>query len=97
MSSRDSILATVKKNQPEAKPLPVIENFIPFAGDNISKFREVLTAIGGDAVDANSIEDVVKHLQTNFPMQSVSLLYRIYFTAMRCTITQPANRINWKM
>ena len=67
MSSRDSILAAVKKNQPEEKPLPVIENFIPFAGDNLSKFKEVLTAIGGEAVEANSMEDVIKHLQIEFP------------------------------
>src|SRR6478609_2418506 len=48
MSSRDLILSTIKKNQPAASALPVIENFIPFAGDNISKFKEVLTAIGVD-------------------------------------------------
>src|SRR6478735_8562450 len=67
MSSRDLILSTIKKNQPAASALPVIENFIPFAGDNISKFKEVLTAIGGEAVEANSIEDIIKHLQEKFP------------------------------
>jgi len=70
MSSRDSILAAVKANQPPANPLPAMENFIPFEGDNITKFKEVLTAIGGEAVQIYNTQAVITHLQSKFPSAS---------------------------
>ena len=50
MSSRDEILAAVRKNKPEATPLPDLpEGMIQF-DDPVARFSATLAAVGGTAV-----------------------------------------------
>ena len=54
MSSRDDILAAVRKNKPEATPLPEVpEGMIQF-DDPTARFSATLAAVGGTAL---SVED----------------------------------------
>lgn len=71
MSSREKILATIKKNQPPAAPLPnlVLSALAPVeAGfDPIQKFTTVLQGIGGTVIAAKSWDHIRAHLSEQFP------------------------------
>ena len=47
MSSRDMILSAVRRNQPEARPLPDVPRFDVGAGPALPRFRETLERMGG--------------------------------------------------
>jgi L-lactate dehydrogenase complex protein LldG len=66
MSSRDKILAAVKKNQPELTALPVLTNYEQLENDNTKKFIEILTFIGGNAVNATGYTDIIQYIQQHF-------------------------------
>jgi L-lactate dehydrogenase complex protein LldG len=63
MSSRESILAAVRANRPEAKPLPTVPMF---EGDSsVTQFRNVLENIGGKVVRVphdKSLDDAILEL-----------------------------------
>ncbi len=61
MTSREKILADVKKNQPEQIPLPDISTFGGTGQDNVRDYAEMFTAIGGKAVAVDRV-DAVKSL-----------------------------------
>jgi L-lactate dehydrogenase complex protein LldG len=67
MSSRDKILAALKKNQPAPVELPMFN----FAGDSSSDLKEqfikTLTGIGGLAIEVNDWKDIIEHIQSKFP------------------------------
>lgn len=67
MSSRDKILAALKKNQPATVELPVLN----FAGDSSCDLKEqfikTLTGIGGLAIEVNDWNDIVEHIKSKFP------------------------------
>ena len=62
-SSRDKILATVKRNQPPASALPAIINHNQNYEDITAKFVEVLRFIGGEAhlvEDYGQVSSIIK-------------------------------------
>ncbi len=60
MSSRDSILAAVKANQPEATALPDVNIFSIDTKGSLQKFSEVLTAIGGKMVRVSAYPEIIE-------------------------------------
>jgi L-lactate dehydrogenase complex protein LldG len=66
MSSREAILAAVKRNQPALLPLPEKEYTSAAAGD-VQKFSATLESIGGKAYLLNPGEDVLGIIATLFP------------------------------
>lgn len=67
MSSRDSILATVKKNQPENNPLPDLGQFASVGEASLQKYTEVLTTIGGQVKQVNSYEEIEAIIAAQYP------------------------------
>lgn len=66
MSSRNAILAAVKRNQPAMLPLPEKEYASARKGD-IEKFISTLEGIGGKAYMLKEGEDVLAVISTVFP------------------------------
>ena len=52
MTSRDDILARVRKNQPAAQPLPDVPAFDAGAGSLLERFKVAVIRMGGKVVDA---------------------------------------------
>ena len=77
MSSRENILAAVKKNQPPLSALPDISLFRVHEPDIVKKYSETFAGIGGLIVSAGDIEavkdlirkdfDQSKRIMTNLP------------------------------
>ena len=69
MSSREQILANIKKNQPPVTPLPEITQATTsgLGDDRVNKFTNVLQAIGGQVVPADSWEAIATYVSTQFP------------------------------
>lgn len=67
MSSREKILAAVKKNQPAREPLPDVAaiNVIEF-DDMFAQFSIVLKNIGGSVVEVNDLNEVSQYVQHTF-------------------------------
>ena len=67
MSSRDTILAAVKKNQPPAEPLPGIGEIAAIQfGNTADKFKAILEGIGGRLLTAASLDQVFAYVRTHF-------------------------------
>ena len=66
MSSRDKILAAVKKNQPAIVELPALD----FSGstyvDLKDQFIKTLTGIGGSVIEVSDLKEVSKHIKSTF-------------------------------
>ncbi|HPW63741.1 MAG TPA: hypothetical protein PLJ13_15695, partial [Cyclobacteriaceae bacterium] len=67
MSSREKILASVKKNQPSMVEFPTLN----FAGDTSidlkAQFIKTLTGIGGSVIEVNEIKEVGDYIKSTFP------------------------------
>jgi len=67
MSSRDNILAAVKKNQPPAEPLPAMEEIAAIQfGNTAEKFKAILEGIGGKLLTAASLDEVFAYVRAHF-------------------------------
>jgi L-lactate dehydrogenase complex protein LldG len=64
-SSRTKILAAVKQNQGECKPLPVVKSFSSSA-DRVQKFTEILKSIGGQVYSIRSYSEVEDVIHSKF-------------------------------
>lgn len=74
--SRNSILASIKQNQPGSRDLPSLEKFEqPFA-NQVEKFTTVLSAIGGQAVEMDNVEEIIAVLKEQYKdsLRVISLL-----------------------
>lgn len=59
MSSRDKILLAIKENKPVSTALPVVDTSCVIAFEDLAtQFKNVLTTIGGVAVEVSSKEDM---------------------------------------
>jgi L-lactate dehydrogenase complex protein LldG len=67
MSSRESILAATEANQPGLIPLSVPPQFVVWFDDPLAKFKEVLTAIGGQIFAIPSLSEIHALIQKFFP------------------------------
>jgi len=67
MSSREKILAAVKKNQPSLEALPVLQDIAAIQFDNKEeKFKSVLEGIGGKLLSAGSLDEVFAYVRAHF-------------------------------
>ena len=68
MNTRDSMLARIAKNKPDALPLPNVPTFVTDADDLYARFGEVLTFVGGQVLDlSNSSDTLVDYIRRTFP------------------------------
>jgi len=67
MSSREKIMAAVKKNQPASVGLPAL-NFAGNASINLKEqFIKTLTGIGGSVIEVNDLKEVGDYIESTFP------------------------------
>jgi len=67
MSSRDDILARVRKNQPPPQPLPTIPTFDIATGSALETFKAALLRMGGKVADAPADGDLDALIRKLFP------------------------------
>jgi len=69
MSSREQILTNIKKNQPPLTPLPEMAQITTsgLPDDRVTKFTNVLQAIGGQVVPVDSWDAIAAYVSTQFP------------------------------
>lgn len=67
MNSRESILNAIKTNQPDVSALPDLQHLGSSQEDTAEKFITMLTATGGKGFRVNSYEEIVSHINTEFP------------------------------
>jgi L-lactate dehydrogenase complex protein LldG len=67
MSSRDDILARVRKNQPLAQPLPDVPAFDTTTGSALESFKAALLRMGGKLADAPADGDLDALIRKLFP------------------------------
>mgnify|MGYP000228608749 FL=1 len=66
MSSRESILAAVLKNQPPLTALPDISGFKVPEEDVVEKYKNTFSGIGGMVFSAGNMEAIKNHIRENF-------------------------------
>lgn len=66
MSSRDKIVNALKANQPDYSTLPELISYEQVEKDNVKKFTEMLTFIGGRVVEVNGYEGVTAFIKEGF-------------------------------
>lgn len=67
MSSRDDILARVRKNQPAPQPMPAIPTFDVDIGSPLERFKAAVIRMGGKVADAPSDGDLTALIGRLFP------------------------------
>jgi L-lactate dehydrogenase complex protein LldG len=71
MSSREEILARVRKNQPAAQPLPSLPTFDRATAAPLATFKANLLRMGGKFVDAPAAGDLTAVIRGLFPAAKV--------------------------
>ncbi len=67
MSSREKILAALKKNQPAPVELPKLNFTGNSSIDLKEQFIKTLIGIGGLAIEVNDWRDIIEHIKLKFP------------------------------
>jgi len=67
MSSRDDILARVRKNQPPPQPLPLVPLFDTATGSALERFKAALAGMGGKLAEAPADNDLDALVRRLFP------------------------------
>ncbi|HWZ71988.1 MAG TPA: LUD domain-containing protein [Casimicrobiaceae bacterium] len=67
MSTRDDILARVRKNQPAPQPLPTVPTFDAMAGTLLEDFKAAVARMGGKLADAPADGDLDALVRRLFP------------------------------
>jgi L-lactate dehydrogenase complex protein LldG len=67
MSSRDDILARVRKNQPPPQPLPPVPTFDAATGSALESFKAALVGMGGKLADAPADGNLDALIRKLFP------------------------------
>jgi L-lactate dehydrogenase complex protein LldG len=67
MSSKEKILAAVKKNQPAMVEMPALNFAGSKAVDLKEQFIKTLTGIGGTVIEVNDWKEVSDHIRSTFP------------------------------
>lgn len=68
MNTRDSMLARIGKNKPDALPLPSVPAFISETDDLYARFGETLAFVGGTLLDLTTgTESLEAYLRRTFP------------------------------
>ncbi len=64
--SREKILAAIRQNQPDLKPLPSLEGLNQSSHIPKEQFKTVLQSIGGTAVEVADFQEIVQYIQNNY-------------------------------
>jgi L-lactate dehydrogenase complex protein LldG len=67
MSARDEILERVRRNQPAARPLPLIPTFDAGSSTTIDTFKASLSRMGGKFVEPAADGDLDRQIRMLFP------------------------------
>jgi len=67
MSSRDMVLARVRRNQPGWRALPDVPSFERAAADPLAAFTTALERMGGTLVEAPAVGSLYQLLRARFP------------------------------
>ncbi len=68
MTTRDTMLARIGKNKPDALPLPTVPTFVDDTDDLYTHFGESLAFVGGTLLDLSvSSETLTDYLRRTFP------------------------------
>jgi len=67
MSSRETILAAIRSNQPENSELPEIDSFKKDSSGLMEKYISVLESIGGKAYKVSGYEEILTLIKNYFP------------------------------
>lgn len=68
--SRDSILAAIKKNQPDLKPLPSLDGLNQSTHIPKEQFKTVLQSIGGMVVEVADYQAIEQFVRENYSRQN---------------------------
>jgi L-lactate dehydrogenase complex protein LldG len=74
MSSRNNILGSLKINAAPAHPLPRFEQPEVTFGNHLEKLKNVLSAIGGTVIEAESWQAIAREIETKFALLSPRVL-----------------------
>ncbi len=66
MSSREKILSQIKTNQPDYQELNVQFKFESVYGNLYEKFAEILSFVGGKAVEVNSYKEIIADIREHY-------------------------------
>jgi L-lactate dehydrogenase complex protein LldG len=66
MSSRENILAKIKQNQPDFKPLTVDFKFESVFENLYEKFTETLSFVGGKAIEVADYEEIIADVREHY-------------------------------
>jgi L-lactate dehydrogenase complex protein LldG len=66
MSSREQILANIKTNQPDYQQLDVPFKFETVYENLFEKFSEILSFVGGKAIEVNNYEEIKTDIQAHY-------------------------------
>jgi L-lactate dehydrogenase complex protein LldG len=66
MSSRENILAKIKQNQPDFKPLTVDFKFESIFENLYEKFSETLSFVGGKAIEVADYEEIIADVREHY-------------------------------
>lgn len=66
MSSRETILAAIKGNQPSQEVLPDIEGFSTGIPGDPAAFRKVVDALGGEVIDIVQYTEIQSFIQAHY-------------------------------
>ncbi|MEI6866412.1 LUD domain-containing protein [Flavicella sp.] len=70
MNSREKILEKIKTNKPSLLELPKIDKdiFVDVNENQLSKFKKMIEAVGGNLLTLNSIDEIIPKLIELFPL-----------------------------
>lgn len=68
--SREKILAAIRQNQPDLKPLPSLEGLNQSTHVPKEQFKMVLQSIGGTAVEVADFQEIKQYIQNNYEANS---------------------------
>jgi L-lactate dehydrogenase complex protein LldG len=71
MTSRDAILARIRRNQPASRPLPELPTFGQGADRLLGRFRAAVVRMGGRFLDAPADGDLAAFVRRLFPEAKV--------------------------
>lgn len=71
MSSRESILAAIKTNQPSAQALPDLDGFMTHVQGDPAAFRKVVETLGGEVIDITDYKDIATFISDNYTSEAV--------------------------
>jgi L-lactate dehydrogenase complex protein LldG len=71
MDSREKILATIKKNQPQLASLPDLDSLLSSRGESVERFKTILISIGGTVIEVGNFDEIKNFIDRNFQEKNI--------------------------